>query len=133
MIVWWGSEPLMIVGQAAIGGKTEIRAAIVDFSATAAAAETTADLETTAVAETTGKNENMIEAARAGQVRPGLGVMDGMETEKLELPAMTEEAKKTVMKPKTVLALQSQRLQTLAPSLFYPLETTLRSASLGKG
>ena len=91
MIVWWGlemakavTEPLMIRGQAAIGGKTKIRAAIVDSSATAA----TAAVETTADAETTGKKVTMIEAVRAGQVRPGLGVMDGMVTVKLTVLAL---------------------------------------------
>ena len=107
MILWWGSELLMKVSQAAIGGKTKIGGAIVDLSATAATAavETTADAETTAVAKTTGKKEAMIEAVKLGQVRPGLNVMDdGIETEKLDL---NREPTKTVMKPKTVLALRS--------------------------
>ena len=125
------TEPLMAVGQAAIGGKTEIREVLVDFSVTAAKA----------AIEKTGKIETIIEAVRAGQVRSGLGVMDGKVAEQLELAATIEEAKKvinrgptkTVKKLKTVLASQSQRLQISAPSLSYPLETTLRSASLGKG
>ena len=96
----------MKVSQDAIGGKTKIGGAIVNLSATAATAavETTADAETTAVAKTTGKKEAMIEAVKLGQVRPGLNVMDGIETEKLDL---NREPTKTVMKPKTVLALRS--------------------------
>ena len=75
MIVWWGSavaeavtEPLMAVGQAAIGGKTEIREVLVDFSVTAAKA----------AIEKTGKIETIIEAVRAGQVRSGLNGMAGL-------------------------------------------------------
>ena len=62
------TEPLTTVGQAAIGGKTQIRAAV--------------------AAETTGKKETKIEAVRPGQVRSGLGVTDGMVAEQLVLPAM---------------------------------------------
>ena len=60
MIKWWGSAEAVTeapVGQAAIGGKTEIRAA---------------------VAETTGQKETIIEAVRAGQVRSGLNGMAGL-------------------------------------------------------
>ena len=68
------TEPLMIVGQAVIGGKTKIREALVDFSATAAMAV----IEKAADAETTIKKETIIEAVRAGQVRLGLNGMVGL-------------------------------------------------------
>ena len=145
MTVWLDSQvakaatedqPLMIVGQAAIGGETKIKVALAGLSAMAVA-------ETIAKAETTGEKMNIIEAVRAEQVRFGLDETDGRMALKIVLATMTEEANKVstlpagptklLKKAKTVLVLMSQRPQTSVLILFCPLETTLRSVSLEKG